>query len=79
MASHIRGRLSTEPSNIEDILTDIDRGEVKIPKFQRPFVWRIEQALNLLDSLASGYPVGSVLLWRTIAMDPIDWTKSGLR
>lgn len=65
MASHIRGRLSTEPANIEDILTDIERGEVKIPKFQRPFVWRVDQALNLLDSLASGYPVGSVLLWRT--------------
>lgn len=66
MPQHIRGRLTTEPSNIEDIITDIARGEVKIPKFQRPFVWKVDQALALLDSLANGYPVGSVLLWRTI-------------
>ena len=65
MPQHIRGRLTTEPSNIEDLLTDIDRGEVKVPKFQRPFVWKVDQALALLDSLANGYPVGSVLLWRT--------------
>tara|TARA_E500000318_G_scaffold80740_1_gene75940 strand:+ start:490 stop:2043 length:1554 start_codon:yes stop_codon:yes gene_type:complete len=51
---------------MEDLLTDIERGEIKVPKFQRPFVWRLDQALALLDSLASGYPVGSVLLWRTV-------------
>ncbi len=66
MPQHIRGRLTTEPSNIEDLITDIDRGEVKVPKFQRPFVWKVDQALALLDSLANGYPVGSVLLWRTV-------------
>ena len=66
MPQHVRGRLTTEPSNIEDLITDIDRGEVKVPKFQRPFVWKVDQALALLDSLANGYPVGSVLLWRTV-------------
>ena len=66
MPQHIRGRLTTDPSIIEDLLTDITRGEVKIPKFQRPFVWKTDQALALLDSLANGYPVGSVLLWRTV-------------
>lgn len=65
MVAHIRGRLNTETSNINDLLTDIGRGEIKIPKFQRPFVWRAEQALALIDSFASGYPVGSVLLWKT--------------
>lgn len=65
MVSHVRGRLSTTPVNFIDIITDIRRGEIKIPKFQRPFVWKSEQALDLLDSIASGYPIGSVLLWRT--------------
>lgn len=65
MVSHVRGRLSTNPVNFIDIITDIRRGEIKVPKFQRPFVWKSEQALDLLDSIASGYPIGSVLLWRT--------------
>jgi hypothetical protein len=43
----------------------IKRGEVKIPQFQRPFVWNEDQALRLLDSIASHYPVGSLLLWKT--------------
>ena len=37
----------------------------KVPKFQRPFVWHAEQALNLLDSIANSYPIGSLLLWKT--------------
>ena len=65
MVSHIRGRLSADPAVIKDLLTDVEKGEIKVPKFQRPFVWRTEQALALVDSLASGYPVGSVLLWKT--------------
>jgi hypothetical protein len=28
-------------------------------------VWKGDQALNLLDSIANNYPVGSLLLWRT--------------
>jgi hypothetical protein len=28
-------------------------------------VWKDDQALNLLDSIANNYPVGSLLLWRT--------------
>ena len=43
----------------------VKRGEIKIPKFQRRFVWADEQTLNLLDRIASNYPVGSLLLWRT--------------
>lgn len=61
----MRGRLTTEPLNFEDIIADIRKGEIKIPKFQRPFVWKEEQAIRLVDSIARGYPVGSVLLWRT--------------
>ena len=36
-----------------------------LPKFQRKFVWKDDQALDLLDSIAINYPVGSLLLWRT--------------
>lgn len=63
--NHIRGRLTSDVSNFQDIITEIKKGEIKIPKFQRPFVWQAEQAVSLIDSISNGYPVGSLLVWRT--------------
>jgi hypothetical protein len=40
-------------------------GNIKIPDFQRPFVWDYEQVVKLLDSIYNDYPVGSILLWKT--------------
>ncbi|MBD1861298.1 MULTISPECIES: DUF262 domain-containing protein [Trichocoleus] len=65
MKSNIATRLSTDTPFIEDLISGIRRGEIKIPQFQRKFVWKEEQALRLLDSIASNYPVGSLLLWKT--------------
>jgi hypothetical protein len=57
--------LETATPLVRELITGIKKGEIKIPKFQRRFVWTDDQALNLLDSIASNYPVGSLLLWRT--------------
>jgi hypothetical protein len=65
MAPNIHSRLSTDTRSISSLNEDIRRGEIKIPQFQRPFVWKEEQALDLLDSIASHYPIGSLLLWKT--------------
>ena len=40
-------------------------GTVRIPGFQRKFVWPPQKAALLMDSLYKQYPVGSLLLWRT--------------
>jgi hypothetical protein len=55
------------PSNprLASLLSDVARGNVKIPVFQREFVWDDEQIMSLLDSIYRGYPVGSLLLWST--------------
>lgn len=47
------------------LLTDVQRGNIKIPVFQRDYVWDDEQIMSLLDSIYQGYPVGSLLLWST--------------
>jgi hypothetical protein len=65
MAKNTVTRISTEVELISTLISGIDKGEIKIPKFQRKFVWKDDQALNLLDSIANNYPVGSLLLWRT--------------
>ena len=50
---------------INELLDMIVRGEIKLPMFQRGFVWSHEQIRNLLDSIYQGYPIGSLLLWET--------------
>jgi len=62
---NVSSRLSTDATFLEDLITGIKKGEIKVPQFQRKFVWKEEQALRLLDSIASNYPVGSLLLWKT--------------
>ncbi|KIH99643.1 hypothetical protein LP52_05090 [Streptomonospora alba] len=50
---------------LEQVLDSIGRGDLRVPKFQRPFVWRPEQMLGLFDSIERGYPIGSLLIWQT--------------
>lgn len=65
MKADISSQLSTETAYFSQLVADIKKGEVKIPQFQRKFVWKDDQALDLLDSIANGYPIGSLLLWKT--------------
>lgn len=40
-------------------------GDILLPRFQRNFVWKPKQILDLLDSVARNYPIGSMLLWQS--------------
>ncbi len=49
-----------------DILfANIDEGRIKLPRFQRDFVWKKDQAANLIDSIVKGFPIGTFIFWRT--------------
>lgn len=50
---------------IFEIITAITNGEYRIPRFQRDFVWDIKKSASLLDSILKGYPISSVILWKT--------------
>lgn len=50
---------------IDDLARRILNGDIYLPKFQREFVWERSQILELLDSVARNYPIGSVLLWQS--------------
>lgn len=47
------------------LMTDIEKGLIKIPQFQRDFVWTKEKSAKLLDSILKGYPIGTFVLWKT--------------
>ena len=45
------------------VFRQISNGELRIPAFQRDFVWQQSQVLDLLESVRLGYPIGSILVW----------------
>jgi len=48
-----------------DLISEIQKGQIKIPKFQRNFVWSLDKTAKLLDSILKGYPIGTFILWET--------------
>lgn len=51
--------------SIRKIIDKISSGEIRIPSFQRGFVWEPDAIAFFMDSLYKGYPIGAILLWRT--------------
>ena len=47
------------------LISDIEKGAVKIPQFQRQFVWSKEQSATLIDSILKGYPIGTFIMWKS--------------
>jgi hypothetical protein len=64
---------------LERLLNDINAGVLRVPRFQRSFVWRPEQMLDLFDSIDRGYPIGSLLVWETDAPIPSIDKIGGMR
>ena len=50
---------------ISELLDSIRKSDLVLPEFQREYVWSLDQAKQLMVSLARGYPVGGILLWKT--------------
>lgn len=50
---------------ISQILDKIDEHQLFVPAFQREYVWRRQDAKNLISSLIKEYPTGTMLTWDT--------------
>jgi len=50
---------------ISSVLEKIDEKQLFIPAFQREYVWKKNDAKQLIDSLIKEYPVGTLLTWET--------------
>lgn len=57
--------LTPTAEKIDRLIKRIDSGDVRIPAFQRAYVWKQNQILELLDSVVTNFPIGSILLWYT--------------
>ncbi len=54
-----------EVRSIQDLLSQIRRGEILLPEFQRGYVWSRAQVRGLAQSLYRKHPTGHLLIWKT--------------
>jgi len=47
--------------SFQELRVGVKKGSIRIPNFQREFVWEQSQIINLLDSIYRHYPIGSFL------------------
>jgi hypothetical protein len=47
------------------LFVEIDSGQIKLPMFQREFVWEKDQSAKLIDSILKGFPIGTFIFWKT--------------
>jgi uncharacterized protein with ParB-like and HNH nuclease domain len=58
-------------ATVEELVSKIERGELRLPEMQRRYVWRSSRVRDLLDSLYRGYPSGAILIWETDEVVPL--------
>jgi len=57
-------RIKVEPGlKLGDIMRDVERGKLRVPRFQREFVWERSKVVKLLDSMYNQFPIGSFFFW----------------
>ncbi|WP_141324567.1 DUF262 domain-containing protein [Myxococcus sp. AB025B] len=64
MPSNLTRRPQATAFSIEDLMDKVQRGEVRVPSFQRPLKWTAEDVRALFDSVYRGYPIGTLLFWK---------------
>jgi hypothetical protein len=60
----VLGRPQIEYRTPLDLVAEVRSGVLRIPPFQRGFKWDSRDVVALFDSVAKGYPIGNLLLWR---------------
>ena len=71
--------ITQESPKINSLVSRIELGEIKIPPLQRPFVWKIDQVIDLLESIYKDYPIGSILWWETNDRLPSERNIAGFK
>ena len=67
MPERDRGRTEVLPEVVflGNLVERVVAGRIRVPRFQRAFVWKQADLHDLLDSVLRGFPIGSILVWET--------------
>lgn len=63
-------RLQHDHSSVGTVVEEVMAGRMRLPVFQRAYVWTDDQIARLWDSLLRGYHVGNLLLWQRYDLPP---------
>lgn len=47
-----------------NLVYEIEEGKIRIPRFQRNYVWSRSETVKLLNSIYKEFPIGSFFLWK---------------
>ena len=61
----VRTEVVPEVVFLGKLVERIMAGKIRVPRFQRAFVWKQQDLHALLDSVLRGFPIGSILVWDT--------------
>jgi len=56
-------QIKVDTWTLSELIVDVERGKLRIPQFQRDFVWEKPRVIKLLDSIYSDFPIGSFFFW----------------
>ena len=56
-------KIKVSPDTLGTLMADFEKGEIRVPRFQREFVWERSRILKLLDSMFKEFPIGTIFLW----------------
>lgn len=55
------------PWQVDQLVSGVQKGSIRLPDLQRPFVWPATKVRDLFDSMYRGYPVGELMFWDVTA------------
>ena len=53
---------TTNPEKLSDLLSDVHKGNIQLPDFQRGWVWDEERIQKLLVSVLKHFPIGAIMM-----------------
>lgn len=59
------GRPEARSFQVDQLMQLAREGRLRLPAFQRPLKWEPSDRLALFDSVDRGYPIGTLLFWRS--------------
>ena len=65
--------------SVSSILGYVENSQIAIPEIQRPFVWKGEEVIALIDSLYEGYPIGYLIVWQNSQVRVRNFGKGGTK
>ena len=48
---------------LQKTINELESGHIKIPRFQREYIWEKTKVIKLLNSIYLKYPIGTIFLW----------------